>query len=147
MKTKILDLLTIPLIMLAVFWSIAIALWLTTGNPFYLFNFGYIGAALAVGLGVYAALPARQKPLGRRLAQFLVGAYMLVFLGLIQRENMQIEGFFFYLFSGFFAGSVIHYLVAKLAGPLIFNRGWCGWACWTAMVLDLLPFRRHKTPR
>jgi polyferredoxin len=66
---------------------------------------------------------------------------MLVFLGLLQRENMQIEGFWFYLLSGFFAGSVIHYLVAKVVGPLVFNRGWCGWACWTAMVLDFLPYR------
>jgi polyferredoxin len=142
---RFVDLFTLPLIMLAVFGSIAVALWLTTGRVFYLFNFGYIGVALAVGLGVYIALPARKKPLGRRLAQFLIGAYMLVFLGLIGRENMQMEGFFFYLFSGFFAGSVIHYLVAKIVGPLIFNRGWCGWACWTVMILDLLPFKRHKT--
>jgi polyferredoxin len=67
---------------------------------------------------------------------------MLVFLGFLQHENMQIEGFFFYLLGGLFAGSVIHYLVAKVAGPLLFGRGWCGWACWTAMVLDLLPWRR-----
>jgi len=137
--------LTVPLVLFAVFWGIAVLLWLTTGRIFYLFNFGYIGAALAVGLGVYIALPARKKPLGRRLAQFLVGAYMLLLLGLIQCENMQIEGFFFYLLAGIFAGSVIHYLVAKVAGVLIFNRGWCGWACWTVMVLDLLPFKRHKT--
>ena len=57
---------------------------------------------------------------------------------------MQIEGFFFYLLAGFYAGSVIHYLVAKIVGPLVFNRGWCGWACWTAMVLDLLPYKRNK---
>lgn len=137
--------LTIPLVLFAVFWGIALLLWLTTGRIFYLFNFGYIGTALAVGLGVYASLPARKKPRGRRLAQFLVGAYMLLFLGLLQRENMQIEGFFFYLLAGIFAGSVIHYLVAKIAGVLIFNRGWCGWACWTVMILDLLPFKRHKT--
>lgn len=139
--------LTIPIVLFAVFWGIAVLLWLTTGRIFYLFNFGYIGTALAVGLGVYVSLPGRKKPLGRRLAQFLIGAYMLLFLGLLQRENMQIEGFFFYLLAGIFAGSVIHYLVAKVAGVLIFNRGWCGWACWTAMVLDLLPFKRPKTPR
>ena len=137
--------LKIPIILLFVFWGIALLLWLTTRRIFYLFNFGYIGTALAVGLGVYASLPARKRPLGRRLAQFLVGAYMLLFLGLLQRENMQIEGFFFYLLAGIFAGAVIHYLVAKVAGVLIFNRGWCGWACWTAMILDLLPFKRHKT--
>ena len=137
--------LTIPIVLFAVFWVIAIVLWLTTGRIFYLFNFGYIGTALALGLGVYVSLPARKRPLGRRLAQFLIGAYMLLFLGLLQRENMQIEGFFFYLLAGIFAGSVIHYLVAKVAGVLIFNRGWCGWACWTVMILDLLPFKRHKT--
>lgn len=136
-----------PLLMMLIFWIIAVVLWLTTGHIFYLFNFGYIGTALGIGIGVYSALPRRKKLWGRRLAQFLIGTYMLVFLGLLQRENMQLEGFFFYLLGGVFAGSVIHYLVAKIAGPIIFNRGWCGWACWTAMVLDLLPFKRNKRGR
>jgi ferredoxin len=137
----------VPLIMMIIFWILAFVLWQTTGHIFYLYNFGYIGTALGIGIGLYSALPKRQKLWGRRLAQFLVGTYMLVFLGLLQRENMQIEGFFFYLLTGFFAGSVIHYLVAKIAGPLVFNRGWCGWACWTAMVLDLLPYKRNKRGR
>lgn len=139
--------LKIPLIMMVSFWIIAVVLWQTTGRIFYLYNFVYIGTALGVGIGIYSALPKRQKLWGRRLAQFLVGVYMLVFLGIFQRENMQIEGFFFYLLAGFFAGSVIHYLVAKIAGPIVFNRGWCGWACWTAMVLDLLPYKRNKQAR
>jgi ferredoxin-type protein NapH len=146
-KTFQLSSLKIPGILLLVFWAIAIILWQTTGKIFYLFNFGYIGLALAIGIGTYSVLPRRKKLWGRRLAQFLIGAYMLVFLGFIGRENMQIEGFFLYLLSGYFAGSVIHYLVAKLAGPLIFNRGWCGWACWTAMILDLLPYKRNKAGR
>jgi polyferredoxin len=136
-----------PAILMAVFWSIAIALWLTTGKIFYLGNFGYIGTALGLGMGIYSALPRRKRWIGRRIAQFLIGVYMLVFLGFIERENMQIEGFFFYLLAGIFAGAVIHYLVAKLVGPLLFNRGWCGWACWTAMLLDLLPFRHNKKGR
>ncbi len=136
--------LKIPFFLIGLFWLIAVLLWKTTGKIFYLFNFGYIGSALGLGLGVYAALPRRKKLWGRRLAQFLVGAYMLVFLGFIQRENMQLEGFFFYLLAGIFAGSVIHYLVAKVIGPLFFNRGWCDWACWTAMLLDLLPYRRSS---
>jgi polyferredoxin len=37
---------------------------------------------------------------------------------------------------------VIHYAIAKIFGPLLFGRMWCGWACWTVMVLDLLPFKR-----
>ena len=57
---------------------------------------------------------------------------------------MQIEGFWYYLFTGVFEAATIHYLVAKIAGPLVFGRGWCGYACWTAMVLDFLPY---KTPQ
>jgi polyferredoxin len=139
--------LTQPVIIMVVFWVIAIVLWRTTGNIFYFFNFAYLGTAIGSGIGVYEALPRRRKRWGRRLAQLLVGIYMLVFLGLLKRENMQIEGFFFYLLSGFFAGSIIHYLVAKIAGPLLFNRGWCGWACWTAMILDFLPYKRNKQGR
>jgi ferredoxin-type protein NapH len=37
---------------------------------------------------------------------------------------------------------VIHYMIAKIVGPLLFGRMWCGWACWTVMILDLLPFTR-----
>lgn len=136
-----------PAYLLGIFWTIAVVLWLATGKIFYLFNFGYIGAAIGIGIGVYSALPRRKRWIGRRIAQFLVGGYMLVFIGMVQRENMQLEGFFFYLLSGFFTGAVLHYLIAKIVGPLVFNRGWCGWACWTAMVLDMLPFRRNKSGR
>ena len=127
-----------PLVILFVFWSIAIALWQIKGNIFYLFNFGYIGTALGVGVGLYSILPRKKKPSGRRLSQLLIGSYMLGYLGVFKLENMQIEGFFFYLRSGFLSGSVIHYLVAKIGGPIMFGRGFCGWACWTAMVLDYL---------
>lgn len=48
---------------------------------------------------------------------------------------------------GRFEAAVIHYAVAKIFGPLLFGRGWCGYACWTAMVLDLLPYKRRKAPR
>jgi ferredoxin-type protein NapH len=139
--------LKVPLTLLIVFWVIAILFWQLKGNIFFLFNFGYIGTSIGVGLGFYEILPKKKKYWGRRLAQFLVGSYMLVFLGIILKENIQIEGFFIYLLGGIFSGSVIHYLVAKLAGPVIFNRGWCGWSCWTAMILDLLPFKRNKSGR
>jgi len=60
---------------------------------------------------------------------------------------MQIEGFFFYLHMGIFAGATLHYFIAKIGGTLFFGRGWCGWACWTAMILDLFPWRQPKTGR
>jgi polyferredoxin len=136
--------LLVPSMLLVLFWAVGLVLWRATGYLFYLFNFGYIGTALGVGIGIYALFPKHKKQWGRRAAQFLVGSYMLVFLGLLYKENMQIEGFFFYLLGGVFAGSVIHYLIAKVAGPLVFNRGWCAWACWTAMLLDLLPVKRNS---
>jgi ferredoxin-type protein NapH len=136
-----------PLIIFISFWAIAIGLWQTSGNIFYLFNFGYIGTAIGVGIGLYVLLPVKNKPSGRRFAQLLIGTYMLGFLGIIKLENMQLEGFFFYLLSGYFAGSVIHYLVAKILGPILFGRGFCGWACWTAMALDFLPYKKNKIGR
>ena len=139
--------LTVPLIIFISFWAVAIVLWQTEGNIFFLFNFGYIGTAIGFGIGLYTLLPRNKKPTGRRVAQLLVGIYMLGFLGLINRENMQIEGFFFYLLAGVFGGSVIHYLVAKVGGPILYGRGYCGWACWTAMVLDFLPYKRNKRGR
>ena len=139
--------LTVPLIILVSFWAVAIVLWQTMGNVFFLFNFGYIGTAVGFGIGLYVLLPRNLKPTGRRVAQLLVGIYMLGFLGLLNKENMQIEGFFFYLLAGVFGGSVIHYLVAKIAGPVLFGRGYCGWACWTAMILDFLPYKRNKKGR
>lgn len=77
----------------------------------------------------------------------LVGLYMLGFLGFLMKENMQLEGFFFYALAGYFSGSVIHYAIAKIAGPVLFGRGFCGWACWTAMVLDFLPYKQTRQGR
>lgn len=83
----------------------------------------------------------------RNMVQIVVGLYMLVYLGILSNENMQIEEFWYYLFLGVFEAAVIHYLVAKIGGPLFFSRGWCGYACWTAMILDLLPYKTPKNPR
>lgn len=133
----------LPLIMLAVFETVAVTLWLSMDNLFYLFNFSYIGFSIALGLFLFI----RKYPYARRVTQLLVGLYMLVYLGLIRNENMQIEGFWYYLFTGVFEAATIHYAVAKLFGPLIFGRGWCGYACWTAMVLDFLPYKVPAQPR
>ena len=126
-----------------VFEAIAIVLWQALGNPFYLANFTYIGTCIAIGLALYTC----KWKHARRFVQFAVGLYMLGYLGLIKGENMQIEGFWYYLFLGVFEGATIHYLVAKIAGPALFGRGWCGYACWTAMVLDLFPWKSSSGRR
>ena len=133
----------LPAMMWLIFFFFSITLWLTMQNIFYLFNFSYIGTSIAIGFLLFQL----QYKYARRIAQFLVGAYMLVYLGLMCNENMQIEGFWYYLFTGVFEAATIHYAVAKIFGPLIFGRGWCGFACWTAMILDLLPYKIPQQPR
>jgi len=132
-----------PIIMLLLFEAVAVTLWLTKDNLFYLLNFSYIGCSIALGLTLFI----RKHKHARRVTQLLVGLYMLLYLGVICNENMQIEGFWYYLFTGVFEAATIHYAVAKIFGPLVFGRGWCGYACWTAMVLDFLPYKTPKLPR
>lgn len=79
----------------------------------------------------------------RNFIQITIGLYLLIYLGILSSENMMLEGFWYYLFLGVFEAAVIHYAIAKIFGPFLFGRGWCGYACWTAMILDLLPY---KTP-
>lgn len=129
--------LAVPLFLWLLFEAIAVTLWLALDNLFYLINFSYIGSCLALGIFLYS----KKVRFARNLVQAAVGLYMLVYLGIFSNENMQIEGFWYYLFLGVFEAAVIHYLVAKLLGPFLFGRGWCGYACWTAMVLDLLPYK------
>lgn len=133
----------LPILMLVVFEAVAITLWLTKDNVFYLFNFSYIGLAISLGMLLFI----KKRAYARRIVQLLVGLYMLVYLGFVCQENMQIEGFWYYLFTGVFEAATIHYAVAKIFGPLIFGRGWCGYACWTAMLLDFLPFKESNGPR
>jgi len=133
----------IPILLFSAFTLLAITLWGTTGKVFYLFNFLYIGSVVSFGITISTATGKSS----RRFVQLGVGGYMLVVLGLLFHENMQLEGFFYYLFLGVFQAATIHYLVAKIAGPFLFGRGWCGYACWTAMVLDLLPYPVSHRPR
>ena len=107
----------IPIYLLAVFEAVGISLWLTKENLFYLFNFSYIGAALSLSLALFI----QGNRTTRRIAQLMVGLYMLVYLGLISHENMQIEGFWYYLFLGSFEAATIHYAVAKILALLKLN--------------------------
>lgn len=134
----------IPSILLfLLFETVAVTLSLTKNNLFYLFNFSYIGGCLALGTALFTA----GNKYARHFTQLAVGSYMLLYLGVISKENMQIEGFWYYLFLGTFEAATIHYAVAKIFGPLLFGRGWCGYACWTAMVLDFLPYKTPQTER
>lgn len=131
------------MLLFLLFEIVAVVLWITKNNLFYLWNFSYIGGCLSIGTVLFTA----GKKHARQFVQIAVGTYMFVYLGLFSRENMQIEGFWYYLFLGTFEAATIHYVVAKIFGPIFFGRGWCGYACWTAMILDLLPYKRPEKPR
>ena len=134
----------VPSILLFLLFEIvAVTLWLVKKNLFYLLNFSYIGGCLGLGTALFTS----GKQYARHFIQLAVGSYMLLYLGVISHENMQIEGFCYYLFLGVFEAATIHYAVAKIFGPLFFGRGWCGYACWTAMVLDFLPYKQPQNPR
>lgn len=133
----------LPMGMFVFFEIVAIALYLALDDIFYFFNFTYIGGFIALGFFLYI----RKFKYSRLVVQFAVGLYMLLYLGIISNENMQIEGFWYYLFLGVFEAATIHYAVAKIFGPVLFGRGWCGYACWTAMILDLLPYKMQQAPR
>ena len=109
-----------PIIMLCIFETVAISLWLSKDNLFYLFNFSYIGFSIALGLSLMIA----KNKYGRCITQLLVGLYMLVYLGLISNENMQIEGFWYYLFAGVFESATIHYAVAEDGVVMLAGLQW-----------------------
>ena len=133
----------LSIIIWLIFEIVAFTLFKTTGKIFYLLNFTYIGVCVSIGI----SMMSHKKKYARNFVQIGVGLYMLIYLGIICRENMQIEGFWYYLFLGAFEAATIHYFVAKIIGPLFFGRGWCGYACWTGMILDLLPYKVPKLER
>ena len=107
---------------LVVFTILGILFWQVDGNILQLVKYLFIGISIAGGMILYAAFPKRK--IGPTLSLFLVGGLLLGGLGLGELENIQIEGFFFYLLGGFSAGTVSHYFIAKIIGPIIFNLGW-----------------------
>lgn len=135
---------------IGIFYVIAISLGILV-HIFYFFNFMYIGSAIGITMVLMKLVSKKNRYKARQLCQLLIGGYIFigigcglifVFLSYISPENMQLEGFWFWLLSGSFAAGVLHYVIAKIFGPFIFNRGWCGWACWTAAVLDYLPWKK-----
>ena len=71
------------ILLLFLFEAVAVTLWLSKGNAFYLLNFSYIGGCLALGTALFTA----GKRYARHFVQLAVGCYMLLYLGIISREN------------------------------------------------------------
>src|SRR5215207_8656019 len=134
--------LIVPGVVMLAFWVLGIWGFVASGYVQPIIMFGYIGTALGVGLGLYETLSRQKKSAGRRLTLFLIGFFLMGIAIFMTRENVQLEGAIFGLLTGVVQMGVTHCLIAKIFGPLLFGRMWCGWACWTVMILDLLPFKR-----
>jgi ferredoxin-type protein NapH len=113
--------------------GIALIVYSAVGWWGFLFLGFWVGGWITVG----ALLASRQKglkrDLGRRVSILVIGLTLMIFLGVIEHENLQVEENIFYLVyflsGGAFTRVLIHYSVAKVFGPLLFRRGFCGWAC------------------
>jgi len=125
-----------------VFVTLGSALWLVTGKVQHLITLLVLGLTIGTCVLLHALARPQRKGRARRLSLLLVGTSLFVGVGVFGRQSFQVEGFWFYLLNGVFGGVVVHYLVAKIIGPMLMGRAWCGWGCWTWMVLDYLPYHR-----
>jgi len=112
------------------------------------FFFVFLPIGLSVSIGFFLSIRFNNPDLGRKISLSIISLVFLVFLGIMQRENMQIEETVIYLAyfitTGVFTRVLIHYAIAKVFGPLIWGRGYCGWACYTAALLEWLPIEENK---
>lgn len=128
--------------------ALGVVLYLTAGWWGFLIVFPWIGFCISLGCHIASNRKGKEKDLGRRVAILMISPVFLIFLGILQRENLQLEETVFYaylfLLTGLFIRVLVHYAVAKIFGPLIWGRGFCGWACWTAAILEWLPIKENR---
>ncbi len=123
--------------------TVALILYVTVGWWGFLVIFPWIGLSITIGVYLQAKLPQQKKSLGRKVSIIMILPVLLLFVPIVNNENFQLEGVALLILVGFFSKGVIHYAIAKVFGPLIWGRGFCGWACWTAAILDWLPIKKE----
>ena len=131
----------LPLLTIVLFSLASLFFVFVLGDPSPVPVFVIFALIWSVTMMLFAVLPGKGKSIARGAAMFLVGSFILVLAGLLGRNNFQIEGFFFQIFSGTLSGVIVHFAVGKILGPVLTGRAWCGWGCWTGMILDLLPYK------
>lgn len=106
--------------------------------------FPWIGGWISIGCFIAIYKKGKDKDLGRRISILMISPVFLIFLGVFQHENLQLEETVFYIAAGYITRVLIHYIIAKILGPFIWGRGFCGWACWTAAILEWLPIKENR---
>jgi len=126
-------------------WSLAAWLWLS-GNRAFAVSLLLGGFSLGPCLTGYATAPRALKQQQRRVVLFTGGLSILA-PSLLAATSLDLEGFFALLLAGVGGAAIGHTVVTVIAGPLVFGRALCGWGCWRAMVLELLPVGRGRGRR
>lgn len=106
--------------------------------------FPWIGFSISIGILLRKILKGRKRLVGRKIAILMILPCLLLFVPIVNHENFQLGGVVLIVLVGFFGKGFIHYAIAKIFGPLIWGRGFCGWACWTGAILDWLPITGKK---
>jgi polyferredoxin len=113
------------------------------------FFFVFIPIGLSISVGQFVNYSGNNFELGRKISLALIAVVFLGFLGVMQHENLQIEEtvfyFVYFINTGIFTRVLIHYAIAKVFGPIFWGRGYCGWACYTAALLEWLPIKENRT--
>ena len=120
----------------------AAILWRASERAFAVSLF-FLGLSLGPCLSVYAVVPVIRKQHARRIV-LLTGGLSILAFSILGRASLDLEGFFMLLFLGTGGAAIGHTLITVIVGPLFFGRFLCGWGCWRAMILELLPI--HRSP-
>ena len=121
--------------------SIAALLYFFVGWWGFWIIFPWVGFSISIGMFLKTILNGRKRLIGRKVSILMVLPCLLLFVPIVNSENFQLEGVILIVLVGFFNKGFIHFAVAKIFGPLIWGRGFCGWACWTAAIFDWLPIK------
>ena len=108
------------------FEIVAVTLWLTKDNLFYLLNFSYIGSAIALGLLLFQLNYRHARRIG--FIRYITFTASLVFVGalfLCHVENIEQI-----MFWAFLVGNILYYAIGIiLAFAFRDNRAFCKYIC------------------
>ena len=120
----------------------AVSRWKAAHGPDFMLLLAGMGISLGSLLALYGSVARRWKSPVRKLILIAGGGTGLIF-SVWAPLDLHLEGFFLLLLSGTMGAALVHVSITVILGPFLFGRIWCGWGCWNAMVLDLLPFQKR----
>lgn len=143
-KTGFLSYAAVPLMIILFYVIASVGFFIAFKEKSTIFFFIIIASIFIVFMVLYALLPLKVKTILRIINIFLLSLLLFVMASILGRQNLQIEGFFFYILAGVFGGVIVHFIMGKIVGPIFMGRTWCSWGCWSLMIFDLLPYKKSR---